>query len=350
MNTPVAKRNDKGRVLDANEARYKMNDIFCAAWLSHAITGLLEHDIPDLIEDEAIHANDLASKADLHAPSLYRAMRALAANGIFEEVETGMFAHNDCSRLLQKNHPHSWRGMARMWNHKSCISAWQRFSNVLTDGRSGIQHAFGKSLYEHLEETPGGTEAFSDAMISNSTHTSLAIANAFPFQNYSTVMDLGGGVGTLLAAILEVHKHLEGVNFEIPELQMAAAQYLSDRGLRRRLKTVVGNFLEVVPPGVHLYLIKNSLWNWDDEKSKLIMRNVREAIGDEMDCRFLIIEYIIDDENAVWTTLYDLQILNMPGGRARTVSEYEKLLAETGFAIESLEHVQDQTLLVARPV
>ncbi len=350
MNTSISRRDERGRILDENTARYKLNDIFCAAWLSHALTALIDNNVFDTIEDKPMSADEIAQKNGLHAPSLYRAMRAAAANGILVEHEDGVFEHNDGSRLLQSNHPHSWKGMAKMWNHKSCLAAWGELSSVLKDGQSGIKHAFGKTLYEHLAEVEGGTNAFSDAMISNSTHTSMAIAKAFPFSRFKTVLDLGGGIGTLLAAILEEHKHIEGINFEIPELQQAAEEYLGQRRLRDRLKTVVGNFLENIPPDVDLYMIKNSLWNWDDENCKIIVQNVRDAIGDNRDSRFLIIEYIIDEQNAPWTTLYDLQILNMPGGRARTIEEYMELLARKGFLVESVEFVQDQTLLLARPI
>jgi hypothetical protein len=136
-----------------------------------------------------------------------------------------------------------------------------------------------------------------DAMISNSTHTSMAIAREFPFEHYRTVLDLGGGIGTLLAAIIEEHKHLQGVNFEIPELQLAAEDYLEQRGLKHRIKTVIGNFLQDIPANIDLYMVKNSLWNWDDENCKTIMKNVREAIGTKSDSRFLVIEYIIDEHN-----------------------------------------------------
>lgn len=350
MSSSITHRQDRGRINDENAARYKLNDIFCSAWLSHALTALIEHGVFDVLDSSPRTAAEIAAETNLHAPSLYRAMRAAAANGVMSEAENGLFEHNDVSRLLRSDHPHSWKGMAKMWNHKSCLAAWGRFPEVLTDGRSGIHHAFGKSLYEHLAEISGGTEAFSDAMISNSTHTSMAIAKAFPFTDYKTVLDLGGGIGTLLAAILEEHKHIDGINFEIPELQLAAEEYLGERGLKSRLKTVVGNFLEDIPPSVELYMIKNSLWNWGDEHCMTIMKNVRDAIGESKEGRFLIIEYIIDEHNAPWTTLYDLQILNMPGGRARTMAEYAELLARSGFVIESVEFVQDQTLVVAKPI
>lgn len=347
------KNRDKGRALDQNDpsvaARYKFNDIFATAWLSHAVSALANNGVPDLISSEPTCYEEIAHKANLHAPSLFRALRAAAANGIFIEHPAGHFAHNDASLLLKSDHPYSWKGMASMWNHPSCLKGWSVFSHCLKDGRSGIQHAFGKTLYEHLEETPGGTLAFSDAMISNSAHPSVSIANQFPFANYELVMDLGGGIGTLLCTILHTHPHLRGMIYEIEELKKPAEQYIEASGLATRASVEVGNFLESVPSGADLFMVKNSLWNWSDEQCSRIMQNVREAATDKQ-AQFLIIEYVIDEDNAPWTTLYDLQILNMPGGRARTVTEYESLLTENGFAIDRIEIVEDETLILAKPI
>ena len=236
-----------------------------------------------------------------------------------------------------------------MWNHPSCLRGWSVFSESIKDGRSGIEHAFGKRLYEHLAETPGATKAFSDAMVSNSAHTSGSIARQFPFQDYELIMDLGGGVGTLLCAILQEHPHLRGVIYEIEELLQPAQYNIDSCNLTGRARTEAGNFLKKVPPGPDLYMIKNSLWNWQDDDCRHILSNVREA-SQASKGQLLIIEYVIDNENAPWSTLYDLQILNMPGGRARTMSEYEKLLCQSGFAIDSVELVEDQTLVLCVPV
>ncbi len=341
----------KGRVLYPQQAtisaRYRLNDIFSTAWLSHAISALAKHGIADLISDEPVSADELASKSGLHAPSLYRALRALAANGIFEECEGKKFRHNEISVLLSSDHPYSWKGMACMWNHPSCLQAWSGFAECLKDGKSGIQHAFGKPLYEHLEDVHGGTLAFSNAMISNSAHVSNSIAEQFPFHNYSLIMDLAGGIGTLLAAILKRHPKLEGVLLEIKELESVANKYLQQHSLTDRASFITGDFLSAVPPGADLFLIKNSLWNWSDEQCSTILKNVHYASRSHS-ADLLIIEYIIDDDNIEWTSLYDLQILNMPGGRARTLEEYEILLNENGFTIKQVEKVEDQTLITAK--
>lgn len=349
-----SKRLIKGRVQDSKNpainARYKLADIFCQAWLSHAVTAVVKHKIADLINEKPLHINTLSDLSSLHKPSLYRVMRALAANGIFVESRPGEFVHNEISLLLRSQHQESWAAMALMWNHSICLSAWQNFSQSLSDGRSGVEHATGKSLYPALNETPGATEAFAKAMISNSVQASHAIAGAFPFSNFKKVMDLAGGVGTLLVSILAQHPSLTGMLFEIVELEEAAQEYLQAYNLQERAQFVTGDFLTSIPGGCDLYMIKNSLWNWDDNKASDILKNVREAIGDDIKSRFLIIEYIIDKENAEWTTLYDLQILNMPGGRARTRAEYTELINRAGFALEEVMYVQDQTILVSAPI
>ena len=343
---------DKGRTLNPMDPsiadRYALNDIYSTAWLSHALTALARNRVPDLIGDEPIAFANIAEKANLHAPSLYRVLRAAAANGIFIEHSNGRFAHNGISSLLKSNHPFSWKGMACMWNHPSCLAGWTKFSECLHDGRSGIEHAFGKPLYQHLEEIPGGTLAFSDAMISNSAHASISIAKEFDFNNFHLVMDLAGGVGTLLCAILQAQPHLKGIIYEIAELKSEGEIEIAKNNLVDRAYVLVGDFLKDIPKGPDLFMVKNSLWNWNDEQCGAIMSNVHAAsIGDA--AKFLIIEYIIDEQNSAWTTLYDLQILNMPGGRARTLAEYEELLNKSGFAIERVQRIEDQTLLLAQP-
>lgn len=344
----------KGRIADFNNpsisARYKLNDIFCSAWLSHAITAIVCFKIPDFFNGKPIHIDELSRVSGLHSPTLYRVMRALAANGIFIETRSGEFAHNDVSLLLKSDSSQSWAAMAKMWNHPSCISAWLHFAECLKDGKSGIEHAYGKPLYEHLDEVEGATKAFADAMISNSAQASAAIAQSFAFEKFKSVVDIGGGVGTLLVAILQAHPHLKAYLFEIDSLKESAENYLKSNNVSERTTIVVGDFFESIPFGSDLYLVKNSLWNWDDTHCSTIIQNVRKAIGDDIKSRFLIIEYVIERENAEWTTLYDLQILNMPGGRARTRAEYTELLNRNGFALEEVLYVQDQTILVAAPI
>lgn len=343
-----------GRLLDesapAVQARYQLNDIFCGMWLCNTIVALARLKVFDLIDESGVSAESIAARLELDGPMLYRALRAVAANGILVETSFRTFKPGAVSTLLRSDHPESWRGMALMWGHTVSTRSWEQFAEVLRDGRSGVTHAYGKTLYEQLHVEPEATQAFSAAMISNSAQTAKAIAAAFPFEKFSTVLDLAGGVGTMLEGILQVHPHLFGGILEISDLQEAAEHAMSAAGLSKRTVFIPGDFRQRVPANFDVYLVKNSMWNWNDADCLSIMHSVRSAIGGADDKRFVIIEYIIDAENKSWTTLYDMQIANLPGGRARTQSEYEELLRNGGFELERVTRAQDQTLLIAKPV
>lgn len=349
----INKQKDKGRLeqddLDV-AARYRLNDIFCTSWMSRAISALVKQGVADALQDEPLRAEEIALARNLHPPTVFRVLRGLAANGIFEQTSEGKFRHNHVSRLLRSDHPYSWAGMARMWGHEACSRAWDKYGDSLSNGDSGIKNASGKTLYQYLHEDHDAAEAFAGAMISNSSHASRGIARAFPFEKYESVADLGGGVGTLLSILLKTHLKLSGYLLEIADLEKDALACIKQDGLEDRCKFVRGNFLESIDCEADLYLIKNSLWNWKDDDCARILSNVRKAMGTRKQTRFLLIEYIINEENAEWTTLFDLQILNLPGGRARTEAEYLHLLREAGLDIEEKIDVEDQTVLVAKPV
>ena len=344
---------DRGRVTggDTNvTGRYRYNDIFSMAWLSHIISAVVETGVPDALGDEPMSADDLAKPGGLHAPTLHRVLRALEANGIFERKKDGRYQHNDLSRQLRKDHPFSWAGMARMWGHDVTSLSWQQVGKNLKNGKSGIENATGKTLYDYLHEDLGAAQAFAGAMDSNSAHASGEIARVFPFNKYSSVTDLGGGIGTMLAMVLEAHPHLTGVNFEIEDLKSDSIAYINSRNLGDRCRVETGSFLESIPCETDLYMVKNSLWNWKDADCLRILKNVRDAIGSRSECRFVLIEYIINPANYEWTTVWDLQILNLPGGRARTESEYRALFAQARLVVEEVMTVEDETVIVAKPV
>ena len=136
----------------------------------------------------------------------------------------------------------------------------------------------------------------------------------------------------------------------MPELESLAKDSIRTADLASRCQFIAGNFLSEVPSGADLYLIKNSLWNWSDDHCIEILRNIRRAIGTTYGARFLLIEYVINSRNKKWTTAYDLQILNMPGGRARTEAEYKMLLLQAGLAVTETDIIEDQTLMLSAPV
>lgn len=350
MSEPVASASRTAWYPRAIAARSKLFEFYGRAWLSHAITALASLRVADEIWDSPRHVSDVARALQLHEQSLYRILRALAANGVFEELATGYFKHNEVSEILRSDADCTWHPMAALWWHAPVVDAWKNLRNVIANGGSGFENAFGCTMYEYLQTDSTAAQIFHQAMVCNSEYAAEAITDSFPFAQYSTIADLGGGLGTLLAAILSKHPNIIGINFEVPEVCDASRDYIGKLRLADRCCIVPGNFLESVPEGIDLYMVKNSLWNWSDQDCKNILCNVRQAMGSNRDKRLLIIEYMIDSDNARWSTTFDLQMMVMPGGRARTPQEYEALLRGAELEICEVLSAEDETLLVAAPI
>jgi hypothetical protein len=333
---------------EAISNRYQFNDLFSATWLAEAVGTCVKLDLAEEISEQPTSVEEVARRRQFDCESLYRLLRALATNGIFVESQPRIFEHTGLSRQLRGDHPYSYKPMAALWSHPTVRRSWGAFNDAVKNGESGIKSATGQTLYQALSSSSDFARVFNTAMISNSAHASESIAIRIPLGKTKRLVDLGGGVGTLLATIVTKHPHIEGVLFELEYMYGAAEEYFKNLGLEKRVTFVPGSFLDFVPGDADTYLVKNTLWNFVDEDVLKVFRNVRAVMN--ADSRFYIIEYIINSENAPWTTLFDLQMLNLPGGRARTKQEYEQMLGSAGLRVVSTEYVEDQTILEVRTI
>lgn len=324
--------------------RYRLNDLFSAVWLSEAVVAAIRLGLPEAIEEEALGCDRLARQLDLNRALLYRLLRALAANGIFEECGPGQFQHTSLSRQLRADHPYSYQPMARLWGHPQVRRSWECLPSSLANAHSGIQNATGRPLYAQLQQDPEMAETFTAAMVSNSSHASRSLAEAIPVQD--TLVDLAGGVGTLLVTFLQAHPTLRGVVYDLDYLEAPAAAYFRSAGVEDRARFEKGDFTQSVPTGADTYLVKNTLWNFADEPVLQVFKQVRRALLAHPG-QFYIIEYMLEPDNAAWTTVWDLQMLNLPGGRARSPEDYQSLLQAAGLSLHSKVAVEDQTVLRA---
>jgi hypothetical protein len=324
--------------------RYLFNDLFSAVWLSEAIVACVRLQLPDAFDEHPMPLEMLAKQRQLQPETLARLLRALVRNGIFAEPTPGVFVHTELSRQLRADHPYTYRPMALLWGHPNVRRSWEHLHDAMANGNSGILNSTGNTLYERLMVDQDMALAFNGAMISNSGHASQSLAKSLNLQNRRSVVDLAGGIGTLLVTLLQVHPHLEGVLYELPYLQEPATAYLAKHGVAQRARFEAGDFTQQVPAGAEVYLVKNTLWNFPDPQALLVLQAVRKALGDG---DLYIIEYLVEPENAAWTSLWDLQMLNLPGGRARSVAEYQQLLAAAGLSLRERLNVEDQIVLRA---
>ena len=146
------------------------------------------------------------------------------------------------------------------------------------------------------------------------------------------MVDVGGGQGGLLSAILAANPEVRGVLFDLPHVAAMAQQHLESAGLASRSLASAGDFFKEVPPGGDLYLLRKVIHDWDDENARRILRACRAALADS--ARLLIVEMVIPDDNApAYGKLLDLLMLVYSGGRERTEQEYRMLLESAGFSL-----------------
>ena len=206
-------------------------------------------------------------------------------------------------------------------------------------GEPGFVPAHGCRFWEYLDSHPAEAAGFNETMSRISAARDAVLAGAYEFDDLRRLVDVGGGDGSLLRAVLARHPHLQGVVFDQPGVVEVARERLLEAGLDERCEAVAGDFMEAVPPGGDAYLLSLILHDWDDETALRILRNCRAAMNDA--ARLLVVELVVpaaDDPAPAPGVVRivrqtDLEMLAVVGGRERTAAEYGELLAQAGFSL-----------------
>jgi SAM-dependent methyltransferase len=187
------------------------------------------------------------------------------------------------------------------------------------------------SYFQYLADHPESAATFNAAMTGWSAQVASAVVEAYDFSDCRTVVDVGGGHGTLLGAILAAHAHLRGILFDLPHVAASAAPFLVAAGVADRCETIAGDFFEALPSG-DTYILAQILHDWDDERSQRILQNCRSAMAPAG--RLLIVELVLPPGNEPSLgKLLDLHMLVLLTGRERTEAEYRDLLGSAGFRL-----------------
>ncbi|TNM37739.1 methyltransferase [Nocardioides albidus] len=300
-------------------------------WISKALSVAAELGVADQLKDGRRSASDLAATCGADPASLYRLLRALAGVGVFTEGDDGRFGLTPLAELLRTDTPGSMRALARMYGSEQ-FEAWAGLEGSIRTGDPSFERIFGATYFDHLESHPRSSAVFNDAMTGWTAQLADAVVGAYDFSRSRQVVDVGGGLGLLLSTILRANQATEGVLFELPHVAADATAFLDKAGVGDRSSAVGGDFFESVPEGGTTYVVAQILHDWDDEHSGRILRNCRRAI--HPDGRLLVVEQVIPpaDENSLGKWL-DLHMLVLLGGRERTESEYQALLATAGFEL-----------------
>ena len=286
--------------------------------------------IADELADGPLTTDELAARIGAEPAATHRLMRALAMQSIFTERPDGRYAMTSLAQALRSDSPHSVRPLLLMLGHPLYWQHWGNLTESVQSGRTSVESEYGMPLFELLDQRPDVAAVFNDAMTCVSALTIPPVLSAYDFARARIIIDVGGGNGQLLAAVLQTAPLAHGVLFEQESLQDSATRVLTAAGVADRCRMEPGSFFESVPTGGELYLLKHVIHDWNDEQAAKILTNVRAAMTGN--ATLLLIESVLPPRNKPHFGKYlDLDMLIFAGGRERTAAEYSMLLHHNGF-------------------
>lgn len=292
--------------------------------------------VADALAAGPVPVEKLADTLDCDPDGLARLVRALVVLGLADEAVPGQVALTGLGRPLCADHPESLRSAVLLTGHPATWRAWGALTDAVRAGGSAFRHAHGRPLFDHLPADPDLAAAFHTAMGDGTGQVTEAIVRAYDFGAARTVVDLGGGDGTLLAAVLTGAPHTCGVLLDREDGAVRASETLRRAVPPERWSVRAGDFFTSVPAG-DLLLLKGVLHDFGDRRCVDLLRTCRRSIAP--DGRLLVLEAVLPprpgpDYAAV--VMSDLAMLAWTGGRERTVAGFRGLLAAAGFTLSGV--------------
>ncbi len=310
-----------------------MLQLTMGALVSQAVSVIARLGVADVLAAGPQPVEQIAQRVGAHHSALYRVLRALGDVGVVAELENRQFALTPLSELLRSDVPGSMRGWATMVGMPFHRYPWTDLYETVLTGESAFDRVHGTKVFDYLAEHPEDAAIFDAAMTSISTNESVSIAKAYDFNRFNTIVDVGGGRGGLLAAILSANPHLQGVLFDVPTVVAGIDDELAAAEVVGRCEVVSGDFFDSVPDGADAYLLSAIIHDWDDDQAVQILRTCRAAMTDSA-C-MLLAEIVLPEGPAPsMGKLADLEMLVMTaGGRQRTEAELRALLGRAGLRL-----------------
>ena len=294
-----------------------------------------ELNLADHLKTGPLQTEELARLSGSHPPSLARLLRALVSLGLCTENSAGAFALTAMGELLRSDTPDFAARLDAVvrW---LCRPVWGHLRHSIKTGESARGLATGVEGFSSFARNPQAAALFNGAMDELTRLIAREVLRVYDFTHIRRIIDVGGGQGALLAALLAAHTHLNGAIYDMQHAADGAAATLAAAHLGARGEFLTGSFFESVPEGADTYILKNVLHDWPDDKCAVILDNCRAAIP--TGGKLLLIERVmpahINASPRHQAFAYaDLTMLIGPGGRERTEAEFRALLDAAGFSV-----------------
>lgn len=320
--------------MTAPEHRAKLVQLVFGGLAAQAVGTAARLGVADAVGEGERTAAEVAASTGTHPDAMTRLLRALAAQGLLTEPSANTFALTPAGALLRRDRPDSVHAFATMFTDNAMVDAWQRLDDAVRTGSTTFDTVFGTDWFGYLKENPSLSATFNASMSQGTQLTAAILPDHYPFGRFTTVADIGGGDGTLLAGILGKHPGVRGLLYDSEEGAAQADATLTGYDVTIR----TGDFFTSIPAGADLYLIKSVLHDWDDDRCVTILRNCREVIPDNG--RLLIVEPVLPEtvDGTMPPAMYlsDLNMLTLLGGKERTRSEFESICQRAGFTLNDV--------------
>ena len=318
-------------------AELKVLEIARGYQLSQALYVVAKLGVADALDAGPMAAEAIADTVGARAPQLRRVLRALVAAGVFCELEDGRFATNDAAASLRAAAPSRMRDVVVNFGEEMYDSFGELLHTVRT-GETAFDHVYGAPLFEYYATHPETEASAAARMRARTLPVARELAASDLLRGAETLVDVGGGTGTLVAEVLRHRPELAGVLLERPGMLALAQPYLAEQGVADRCTLVEGDFFASVPAGGDVYVLKSVLHDWDDERCVAILRTCRAAMDEAT--RLVVVELILPERMSVSApmlsaALLDLIMLAYAGGRERTRAEFAALFDQAGLRLAS---------------
>lgn len=310
-----------------------MLNLIIGYWVSQMVFVAAKLGLADHLKDGPKSAADLARTTRMNPAMLHRLLRALASVGVFAERADGRFELTPLAATLESNAPGSMRAFALMMVERYNWDSWTELAYSIETGAVGLEKALGMKVFEYLDRNPEHARVFGESMSNLSAVENPAIVAAYDFSRFRKIIDVGGGHGSLLSAILTANPKLSGVLYDNPRVVENArkAPHMT-KDVASRLEIVGGDFFEKVPDGADAHVMKYIMHDWNEERATRILSNCRKAIA--KNGALLIVDTVIPPGNDPhWGKLLDLNMMVLTGGLERTEKQFGELLAKSGFEL-----------------
>jgi hypothetical protein len=290
--------------------------------------------LPDLLSAGPKTADELAASTETHAPSMQRLLRGLVVWDVVSEMPDGRFASTPLSDQFRSDRP-GLRNQTVMLSEEG-YQAWGELMYTLRTGKPAYEHLYGKSHFERLGEEPEMSANFNAAMVEISARVAQAFITAFDFTGVTTVVDVGGGNGGMLLAVLQAYPEMRGILFDLAQGLAGARETLAAAGVGGQVTLHKGSFFEAIPSGGDLYLLKSIIHDWDDEHAGAILKTCRAAM--QPSSKLVLLERVMpervnDPDRDFTNVISDLHMMILFGGQERTPTEYGRLLSGAGLTL-----------------